>query len=52
MNQGTAADIVLLEAVGDFVGDVQRLIDKISNDGLFELIVRSLGEKQLVLFIF
>ena len=45
MNKSTAADIVLLEAVGDFVGDVQRLIDKVSNDGLFELIVRSLGKK-------
>lgn len=45
MNESTAADIVLLEAVGDFVGDVKRLINKVSNDGLFELIVRSLGEK-------
>ena len=45
MNESTAADIVLLEAVGNFVGDVQRLIDKVSNDGLFELIVRSLGEE-------
>ena len=45
MNKSTAADIVLLEAVGDFVGDVQRLIDKVSNDGLFELIVRSLRKE-------
>lgn len=45
MNESTAADIVLLEAVGDFVSDVKRLIDKVSDDGLFELIVRSLGEE-------
>ncbi len=45
MNESTAADIVLLEAVGDFVGDVKRLINKVSNDGLFELIVRSLGKE-------
>ena len=45
MNESTAADIILLEAVGDFVGDVQGLIDKVSNDGLFELIVRSLSKE-------
>ena len=45
MNKGTAADIVLLEAIGDFVGNVQRLINKVSNDCLFELVVRSLGKK-------
>jgi len=45
VNKSTAADIVLLEAVGDFVGDVKRLIDKVSNDGLFKLIVRSLSKE-------
>ena len=45
MNKSTAADIVLLEAVGDFVSDIQGLVNKVSNDGLFELIVGSLGEK-------
>jgi len=45
VNKSTAADIVLLEAVGDFVGDVKRLVNKVSNDGLFELIVRSLSKE-------
>ena len=45
MNKSTAADIVLLEAVGDFVGDVKRLVNKVSNDGLFELIVRGLSKE-------
>ena len=45
VNQSAAADIVLLEAVGDFVGDVERLINQICDDGLLKLVVRSLREE-------
>ena len=45
VNQSTAADIVLLEAVGDFIGDVERLINQVGDDGLFELVVGGLREE-------
>lgn len=42
VNQSTAADIVLLEAIGDFVGNIQRLVNQVSDDSLLKLVVRIL----------